>query len=206
MKTGVPAETDSSARSEGTAWTPLVERIRLGDQIALEELYKIFAGGVRFHLYRQLGPRDLEDRVHDIFLLVTQSIQRGDLRDPECLMGYVRTIVRRQIAVYIEEAVHIRRNQTDIEFGMYQSDQRPSAEHLMMAEQNTRVALKVLNSLPGRDREVLIRFYLKEQTQQEICGEMNLTETQFRLIKSRAKARFGELGRRSLSRKTGFRG
>jgi RNA polymerase sigma-70 factor, ECF subfamily len=30
---------------------------------------------------------------------------------------------------------------------------------------------------------------------------MNLTETQFRLLKSRAKARFGELGRRKLQKK-----
>jgi len=33
---------------------------------------------------------------------------------------------------------------------------------------------------------------------------MNLTETQFRLIKSRAKARFGELGKARLSRRVGF--
>jgi hypothetical protein len=31
---------------------------------------------------------------------------------------------------------------------------------------------------------------------------MNLTETQFRLLKSRAKARFGELGKRRLERRT----
>jgi hypothetical protein len=29
---------------------------------------------------------------------------------------------------------------------------------------------------------------------------MNLTDTQFRLLKSRAKARFGELGKRRLTR------
>jgi hypothetical protein len=42
---------------------------------------------------------------------------------------------------------------------------------------------------------------LLEQTQEQICAEMNLTETQFRLLKSRAKARFGELGRRALTRR-----
>jgi hypothetical protein len=33
---------------------------------------------------------------------------------------------------------------------------------------------------------------------------MNLTPTQFRLIKSRAKARFGELGKRRFARRSGF--
>ena len=205
MNTGARSDADAVARIGEAGWTPLVERIRQGDQAALEDLYRVFAGGIRFHLIRQLGPNDLEDRVHDIFLLVTQSIQRGDLRDPECLMGYVRTIVRRQIAMYIDEAVRARRNQTDIESGMTLSDQQPSPENRLIAEQSSSVALKVLNSLQKRDREVLIRFYLKEQTQQQICNEMALTDTQFRLIKSRAKARFGELGRRRLSRRTGFR-
>jgi hypothetical protein len=34
---------------------------------------------------------------------------------------------------------------------------------------------------------------------------MGLTETQFRLVKSRAKARFGELGKTRFSRRMGFR-
>ena len=61
--------------------------------------------------------------------------------------------------------------------------------------------LKVLRGISARDREILTRFYLYEQTQEQICAEMNLSETQFRLLKSRAKARFGELGKRSLGRK-----
>jgi RNA polymerase sigma factor (sigma-70 family) len=185
-------------------WTELVQRIHDGIPAALEDLYRIFANGVRFHLYRQLGPRDLEDHLHDIFLLVTQSIQRGELRDPECLMGYVRTIVRRHVAACIDEAIVARRNHTDIEYGMSLSDHHPSPEHRLIEEEATALALSLLNSLPGRDREVLIRFYLQEQTQQQICASMDLTETQFRLVKSRAKARFGELGKRRLAHRHKF--
>lgn len=58
-----------------------------------------------------------------------------------------------------------------------------------------------LNGLAVRDREILMRFYLDEQSQDQICAEMGLTETQFRLLKSRAKARFGELGRKALTRR-----
>ena len=41
-----------------------------------------------------------------------------------------------------------------------------------------------------------------EQGQDQICSEMALTETQFRLMKSRAKARFGELGKKKLVNKS----
>jgi RNA polymerase sigma factor (sigma-70 family) len=186
------------------AWAPLVERVRAGDQAALEELYGLFSKGIRFYLCRQLGPQDLDDRVHDVFLTITQSIQSGELREPERLMGYVRTVVRRQVAARIDANVNARRRQTSLEDGIVLRDQSPDPERLAIQQENTQVALRILNSIAKRDREVLVRFYLNEQPAEQICREMDLTETQFRLIKSRAKARFGELGRARLSRKVGF--
>ena len=59
--------------------------------------------------------------------------------------------------------------------------------------------VQVLEEISVRDKEILTRFYLRGQTQGKICREMQLTETQFRLLKSRAKARFGELGRKRLA-------
>ncbi len=188
----------------GNSWVQLVERIRTGDPSGMEELYRVFSKGIRFYLCRQLGAQDLDDKVHDIFLIITQSIQKGDLREPERLMGYVRTIVRRQVAAHIDQAVHSRRNQTELDYGMALSDYRPNPERRIINEQNLALALRVLNSLHQREREVLMRFYLKEQAPSQICTEMNLTETQFRLIKSRAKARFGELGKRRFALRNGF--
>ena len=186
------------------AWSPLVERVRAGEPDALEELYGLFTKGIRFYLCRQLGPQDLDDRVHDVFLTITQSIQSGELREPERLMGYVRTVVRRQVAARIDANVHARRRQTSLEDGVVLRDHSPDPERLAIQGQNTEVALRILNSIAKRDRDVLVRFYLNEQPADQICREMGLTETQFRLIKSRAKARFGELGRARLSRRVGF--
>jgi len=197
-------EVEVEANPRDDTWVDLVERIRTGEPSGMEELYRVFSKGIRFYLCRQLGPQDLDDKVHDIFLIITQSIQRGDLREPERLMGYVRTIVRRQVAAHIDHAVHARRNQTELDYGMALSDFHPNPERRIINEQNLELALRMLNSLHQREREVLMRFYLKEQAPSQICTEMDLTETQFRLIKSRAKARFGELGRRRLSLQKGF--
>ena len=123
------------------------------------------------------------------------------MREPERLMGYVRTIVRRQVAAHIDNVVQSRRNQTDLEYGLALSDLHPNPERRVINEQNLALAMRILNGLHKREREVLMRFYLKEQTADQICREMDLTGTQFRLIKSRAKARFGELGKRRLAQK-----
>ncbi|MEJ5369942.1 MAG: sigma-70 family RNA polymerase sigma factor [Bryobacteraceae bacterium] len=180
-------------------WTQLVDGIRGGDSTAIEELYRLFGRGIRFFLCRHLGVQDLDDRVHDTFLLVVRSIQNGGLRDPERLMGFVRTIVRRQIAAYIEEAVQSRREQAELDYGSRVADYRNDPEARILREQRVQLMLEVLRSISPRDREILTRFYLYEQTPEQICEEMGLTETQFRLLKSRAKARFGEAGRKRLA-------
>jgi len=186
-------------------WRELVERIRAGDPSGMEQLYAVFSRGVRFYLCRQLGPEELDDRVHDTFLIVLQAIQRGELRDPERLMGFVRTVVRRQVAAHIDRRVQLRKGQTDLHAGLAVSDGRGDPEQELMARQRVEIMEKVLRSVSSRDREILTRFYLLEQSQEQICQEMKLTETQFRLLKSRAKARFGELGKRRLQRRFPFK-
>lgn len=179
-------------------WELLVAQIQRGEDAGMEHLYKLFSRGIRYYLCRQLGAQELEDKVHDTFLIVVHAIQRGDLREPERLMGFVRTIVRRQVAAYIDEAVHQRREQSDIESGSTVVDGTQNPEQIAMAHQKAELMRTVLASLSQRDRDILERFYLKEQTQEQICREMSLSETQFRLLKSRAKARFGEIGRKKL--------
>jgi RNA polymerase sigma-70 factor (ECF subfamily) len=180
-------------------WPSLVERIRARDPSAMEELYKMFSTGIRFLLYRQLGPQDLDDKVHDVFVIITEAICNGELREPERLMGYVHTVVRRQVASHIDRAIHLRRNRVDVDFQESVSDKRPDPEREAINRENLGLAMRVLQSIPKRDREVLTRFYLNEESVDEICQNMDLSETQFRLIKSRAKARFGELGKRRLA-------
>jgi len=181
-------------------WRRLVGKICAGDPVGMEELYGVFSRGVRYYLCRQLGPQELEDKVHDTFLIVVQAIRRGELREPDRLMGFVRTIVRRQVASYIDNAVQTRREQAGLESGLTISDDRSNPEQDAISRQRTEIMLGVLQKLSRRDRDILTRFYLMGQSQERICVEMRLSDTQFRLLKSRAKARFGELGKRSLRR------
>jgi RNA polymerase sigma-70 factor (ECF subfamily) len=183
-------------------WVELVERIRSGESGSMEELYELFSKGIRFYLCRQLGPQELDDKVHDTFVVVVQAIQRGELRDPQRLMGFVRTIVRRQVAAHIDKVVHSRREQVELDPTIRLPDPRENPEESAIFQQRAELIRKVLSELPPRDREILTRFYLHEQGQDQICSEMSLTETQFRLLKSRAKARFGELGKKKLSQRS----
>jgi RNA polymerase sigma-70 factor, ECF subfamily len=182
-------------------WVDLVERIRCGATDGMEELYQLFSRGIRFYLVRQLGPQDLEDKIHDTFVVVVQAIRRGELREPSRLMGFVRTIVRRQVAAHIDRAVLARREQTELETSVRIHDPGISPEETAIFSERKTLIHRVLSEIPSRDREILTRFYLEEQSQEQICTEMDLSDTQFRLLKSRAKARFGELGKKRLAHK-----
>jgi len=180
-------------------WVKLVGRIRTNQTDGMAELYQLFSKGIRFYLCRQLGVQDLDDRVHDTFVVVVQAIRRGELREPERLMGFVRTIVRRQVASHIDKAVQTRREQMDLDASSRVADPHGNPEETAIFHQKEDLIRKVLAELTSRDREILTRFYLDEESQEEICTEMTLTETQFRLLKSRAKSRFGELGKKKLA-------
>jgi RNA polymerase sigma factor (sigma-70 family) len=160
-------------------------------------LYSIFGKGIRYFLLRNLGADELEDKVHDCFVIVTEAIRNGELRDPARLMGYVRTVVKRQIAATIEAAVTRRRTQVDYEDTLFTlSDWKEDPEKSLLSRQRSDIARRVLNSVSRRDREILRRFYVEEESMEQICQDMGLSYNQFRLLKSRAKARFGELGKK----------
>ena len=178
-------------------WAGTVDRIRAGDPRAMAELYAVFTRGIRYLLLRTLGVEEVDDRVHDCFVIVTEAIRAGELRDPARLMGYVRTVVRRHIAASIDEAVSRRRTTVEYEDTVFSvSDWKDNPEQNLQARQRAEIARRVFQGVSARDREILRRFYLLEQPYEQICDEMGLTYNQFRLLKSRAKARFGKLGQR----------
>src|SRR3989454_10847166 len=106
----------------GQNWVALVESVQRGERAGMEELYRVFSRGVRFYLCRQLGPQDLDDKVHDTFVIVVEAIQKGELREPERLMGFVRTVVRRQVAAQIERVVQNRKDYAEMDTTIFVSD------------------------------------------------------------------------------------
>src|ERR1700684_715838 len=129
---------DTRRDSSLPSWAELVDKIKQNDTTGLEELYRVFSRGMRYYLCRQLGPQDLDDRVHDSFLIVVQAIRRGDLREPERVMGFARTCVRRQIAGHIDVAVQQRKQHValDTSAPLPDSGLSPEAAAMTREEEN----------------------------------------------------------------------
>ena len=180
----------------------LVPGIMRQDPEAIQEFYKRFSNGIRFVLQRNIRPEDVDDRLQDVFLTAIQAIARGDLRDPSCLVGFIYGIVRNYIRGYIHHAVQCRERDAGIPSEDLLLDDSVDPEAALIERENQTMAMRVLESLAPKERAVLRLFYLEEMSPREICARLGFTETQFRLIKSRAKARFGERGRQVLARQS----
>jgi len=147
-----------------------------------------------------LGTQDVDDLVHDMFVIVVETIRRGDLREPERLMGFVRTVLHRQMSLGISRMIHKRETSLNLESAVDLTAAEPTPEQRAVARQKAAIMKRVLRKMSAREREVLTRFYLREESPERIRVEMKLTETQFSLLKSRAKARLTELIQRKLAR------
>lgn len=175
----------------------VVGLIQAGDTDGLTAIYGYLSRGLRPQIARRVDYQDVPDILHDVFLEVVNAIQQNQLRDTKRLMGFARTIARRKVALYMGVLIRTRRDQEQFT-AVFQRSDSPCPERTLMTRQHQELATKTLAQLPERERNILVRFYIQEQTQEQICEEMNLSDTQFRLLKWRAKARLEQLSRQAL--------
>jgi RNA polymerase sigma-70 factor (ECF subfamily) len=183
-------------------WAILAEGIRRNDETAVKQFYEVFNRGFRYFIRRQLGPSDLEDSVHDCVLAVIKAVREGAVHEPARFVGFVNTIVRRHIAHKIREKVS-GRTEDDIESIPPLRSLYASPESDAIQGDARVVARRVLDTLGDRDRDVLRRFYVLDQTEDQICRELDLSSNGFRNVKHRAKKKFAEHWHRLADR--GFR-
>jgi RNA polymerase sigma-70 factor (ECF subfamily) len=162
---------------------------------SVEDLFDALGKGMRFHFLRTLGNvAEAEDGVHDCFMVVLQAIQSGTLREPAAVAGFAVTVTRRYAYKIIEARIRDRARMVSSDTAMIPVG--PRQEHDHYNSEQVEILRAALAALPEFDREILRRFYLLEQSEEEIREALNLTGTQFRLRKSRAKAKLLEEARR----------
>jgi RNA polymerase sigma-70 factor (ECF subfamily) len=178
-------------------WTATVSRILEGDLAAERELCDGLGRGLRFMVARRLdNGHEVDDVVNDVLFATIKNIRAGKLEDPSRLLGYVQSIVSYKVIHCIRERMRSRSSNVLIE-DVFVADRKETPEQAAIRAERSEIVRRTLESLSSIQREVLTRFYVDEQSHSQICAEMHLSETQFRLLKTRAKQRFGEVGRRT---------
>lgn len=175
--------------STSEACETIVSLILAGDPRGEELLYCTFSRGLRY-LAAKHCPEYADDCAHDTILAVTRQIKQGQLKTPAALPGYLNIVLKRTAWNKKLEAERLGANDEVFNTVVQtRSDDRADPQRILETEERAKILREGLNSLRPQEQEILTRFYLKGETPEQICQSMRLTETQFRLNKSRSKQR-----------------
>jgi len=145
----------------------------------------------------RLGVQYADDRTHDTYLATIRAIINGDPREPDRLPGFIHVFAHRHFCSSIRSRRQSRFREIAPD-NLTLLDPACDLDRAIIARERRDWVKRALCALPPEHREILERFYVLEQTSEQICREMELTETQFRLLKWRAKAQFGALAKKRL--------
>ena len=173
----------------------MVARIAQGDP-AMERLFvQRYRRGVTLLVRRHCRPNDpdVPDLIQDVLTNVLQRLRDGAVRDAAALPGYLQVSVARITAA--EYRRRGRRAQVPVD------DEEPDrAEHggdvatELDEARRDRLVRELIERLPTpRDREVLRRFYLDEQSKVEVCSSLGIDADHFHRVVFRARQRLKEL-------------
>lgn len=147
-------------------------------------------------LHRRIARDAAEDLLQRTFLQAIKKIRTEGLDDPSNLGGYLyRTACKLATAYWRGELSH--RHDNDLELLSSLKDEALSLEERLDHEQLAKCVRDLMGHLPmPRDREVLERYYLREEPRTVIRESLQLTDMQFNQVLWRARQRFGDILRK----------
>jgi RNA polymerase sigma factor (sigma-70 family) len=169
-------------------FSTVVLKISGRDNEAVVALYGLL-DGFRKRLIRQLGAFDGEEGFHSGFVALLDLIYGNRLANPKTLIAVANTIFHRQYCQTVRQRVKDRDRHVALTVAMPDLERSSHPLDNLLHEQKVRLMREALSELPGKWKELMVRFYVNDESKEEICATMRISENQFRLHKSRAKAR-----------------
>lgn len=183
---------DSQARVATAA--EIVERIRRGDALAEELLASRYGPKLEFILRRHVREPSLAaDLRQEALIVVIERLRSDGLDEPDKLSAFLH-----QTAVNLargEARTYFRRNTYPNADAI---DRAATREPLLIdrleREELGGLVRRLLDTLgQPRDREILQRFYLQEESKESICASLELTPAHFDRVLYRARQRFRQI-------------
>lgn len=169
----------------------IANRIANGDASAESELFERYYEGVRFALARRSRDEALaEDLAQETLLTVLNRLRESSIAEPEFLHRFIQ-----QTAKYVFIGwTRKRGNQTEFRETVDDAPDETSIELSYEREELRRLVRDLINDITvPRDRELLLRYYVRDQEKSAICDALSLSADHFDKIISRARIRFRDL-------------
>lgn len=151
--------------------------------------------GLRAQLARVTGNVELAaDLLQDAVVTALQKLRAGEISDPSHLDGYVYRVALNHLRNHRRKNKLLAANSDDVGDLAAEDGDSSRVAKQFEADQWARLVKQLLQEMPVvRDRELLVRFYLREESKEDLCREFGLTELHFNRVIHRARDRFREL-------------
>lgn len=182
---------DTTKDSEHEIAAALVERVRGCDSQAEIEIVGRYQRGLRFLLRRRVGNVDLADELlQDTWILAFRKIREGGLEEPAKLAGYLCGIAR-NLAIGELRKLRRRRTEADADYVANVADDSPSPFQQLSRAEVCQLVREIIGELKvARDREILLRFYVRDEDKDRICEDLGIDGVHFNRVLFRARQRF----------------
>jgi RNA polymerase sigma-70 factor (ECF subfamily) len=171
----------------------LVRRIRAGETAAERELVERFSRGIRAILRTVVRDSAVSDDLHQETLRVLlERVRAGEVRAPAQLPAFVASLARNLATRHYQRARKVAEDST-LRLARLEGQEPDALERMSQAEE-VRLVRQVLEELPvERDRDLLRRYYLGQESKERIQADHGLSSLQFNRVLHRARKRFQEL-------------
>lgn len=171
----------------------LVSRIQAGDHVSETHLVERFARGVSIILRRYVFDPDLRDDLfQETFRLVLTKVRDGAIREPEKLAGFVSGTTRNLARDHGRRVARQATDPVGDGFAEYPAGGSDALGEMLRSER-ARLVRDVLGELGvDRDREILRRHYLGEESKTTICSDLGLEARHYDRVLFRARKRYKE--------------
>lgn len=184
-----------ASRTGSEASAELVRRIVSGDPAAEAELVRRFGRALTF-LARRLTRDEAaaEDLYQETFRLVIEKVRGGELREPERLPGFVSSLARNLFLGSVRRSGRRQKWSGDPEAAQDAPDPAPGQLAGLLVRERAAAVRRVLEELRNdRDREILSRYYIADESKEDICRDLDLSDLHFNRVLFRARQRYKEL-------------
>ena len=179
---------ESHEEDRGQQALLLTQRIRAGDAAAEGELFKQYYQGVLVLLrQRTRDPALAEDLAQDTLLTVLKRLREEGIDEPRYLARFMQ-----QTAKYTHIG-WLRKRDNQLETRASVDDDLTDEASPALAVEREELARHVREILEtidnARDREILVRYYLRDQEKAVVSKDLELSADHFDRVISRARKR-----------------
>lgn len=162
-------------------------RLRAREPSTLTHFCDFFYLPIRNKARHECPLQDADDLVQDVFLAALKRIDAGEPEDPAKLPSYIFGICNKML-LRSWSRKKSGQNFVDVEAAVLE-DVRERVDVRLDNELQARKLQQVLDKLPPKYRDVIVRIFLREEDRAVIASEYDVTAANLRLILCRALKR-----------------